>query len=467
MIPRPFRTIATTLALTAALSSGAQTQSNADRSPCTTAASAISARDWLARAADAIGLSRSAERYVLHTSPTIVRDLADQSDRAYPPFMRQTLVQEHWFDPRDDAELHGAMRPVRDFNPWTVIADWQRDSSVRVAGRCRYLDYDRIVLSRRGALAPESLYIDPASAFPMMLRAVDLHYFLGPVHEEYRYTAWDDVAPFTYYPSTTIRLSDGLGEESWSTFRGKVSLVPRDNAPAITLPDTSGAAIVPPPRFGDQEPDTVRVGAHTFLLVNRAFTSVVSLMRDTVFVIDATAGEQRARRDSAWVGRLFPGRHPVTLVLLSAVWPHIAGLRFWVASGARVVGYPLTGELVRSAVARRWTEHPDALERRRASVRLRFTAVRDSASFAGGALKLYALDGAGNESMLMAYLSADGFLWASDRVQAVDTPSLYTTELVSSVKRAGLTPRWTSGPHFKLVPWSQLEHATALPAGTP
>ncbi len=456
------RTVATILPIFAA-SADAQLARPTSSAQCTNVTDSVSAGQWLARAATAIGLSRAGDRFVLHYSPSIVRDLADQSDRAYPPFIRQTLTQDRWFDPRNDAEMHAAARPVRDFNPWAVIADWQRDSTVRVVGRCPYLDYERVVLTRRGALAPERLYIDPTSAFPMMLRATDFHYFLGPVHEEYRYAAWTDVAPFTYYPATTIRSSDGLGDESWSAFPGSVVLVARDSAPAFKLPDTSGRALVPPPRFGDEEPDTVRVGPHTFLLANRAFTSVVSLIHDSVFVLDATAGEQRARRDSAWVGRLFPGRHPVTLVLLSAVWPHIAGLRFWVASGARVLAPAHAKNLIESAVARRWTERPDALERRRRTVRLRLTAVSDSMSSAAGGLTLYPLDGAGNESMLMAYLPGDRFLWASDRVQVVNGPSLYTAELVSSVRRAGLVPLWTSGPHLKLVPWSTLDRANAPP----
>jgi hypothetical protein len=283
------------------------------------------------------------------------------------------------------------------------------------------------------------------------------------VHDDYRYTGWSDVAPFTYYPTSTIKLTDGLGKETWSVFPGQISLAPLDSVPShLVLPDSLPAApSVPPPRFGDDTPDTVRVGSHTFLLVNSRFTSVVTLAADTVFLIDATAGEPRARRDSTWVNRLFPGHHPVVLVLLSAVWPHIAGLRFWVASGALVVGHTLTGPTVANAVARRWTEYPDALERQRQRAHLQFVSVMHARTLANGRVQLYELDGAANESTLMAYLPQDRFLWASDRVQDTSAPSLYTTELVQSVDRLGLRPEWTSGPHFRLVPWDQIAHLAA------
>ena len=61
-------------------------------------------------------------------------------------------------------------------------------------------------------------------------------------------------------------------------------------------------------------PDTVRVGAHAFLLVNAGYTEAVALVGDTVWVLDATQGEERAQQDSAWIGKLFPGRHPVAVV---------------------------------------------------------------------------------------------------------------------------------------------------------
>jgi hypothetical protein len=34
------------------------------------------------------------------------------------------------------------------------------------------------------------------------------------------------------------------------------------------------------------------------------------------------------------VGQLFPGHHATMFVAMNPVWPHIAGLRYWVAHGA-------------------------------------------------------------------------------------------------------------------------------------
>jgi hypothetical protein len=463
-------------------SATAQTQQPALPSGCHADRSGVAAATWLADAATAIGMTRAGGR-VLHVLVEDERDLADESDRAYPPFVVQVLSRDRWFDPQADVERIGSLlvsaggayrvsdtavteasavisvaRVSRSFNPWAVVSDWQRDASVRVLGRCPYADFQRVVLARMGPLGQERLYVDSRSRFPLKLESTEFNYFLGPVHDQYLYTAWFNAAPFSYYPESTIKLTDGLGRESWFVnLPGQATLVARDSAPSFAVPDSAAMPITFPPQFSADNPDTVRAGAHTFLLVNKAFTSVVALVGDTVFVLDATGGEERAQRDSVWIGKLFPGRHPVTLVLLNAIWPHIAGLRFWIAAGARVVGHPLTHALVISAVARRWTERPDRLERQRAHTVLHFADVSGSLQLAGGGLTLYELDGAASEGILMAYIGADRFLWASDRIQLDTTPSLYTADLGRAVTRAGIHPLATSGPHFRLIPWSQIE----------
>jgi hypothetical protein len=484
------RLILSVYALSASASATVRAQQPALPSGCHADRSGVAAATWLAGAATAIGMTRAGGR-VLHVLPATESELADESDRAYPPFMVQVSSRDRWFDPMADVEraapllvsaggayritdsavapasdINSAARVSRNFNPWAVVSDWERDLTVRVLGRCPYTDFQRVVLARTGPLGQERLYLDSRSHFPLKLESIEFNYFLGPVHDQYLYTAWFNAAPFAYYPGSVIKLTDGLGRSSWYvSLPGQATLVSRDSAPSFAVPDSATMPMTFPPRFSADNPDTVRAGAHTFLLVNKAFTSVVTLVGDTVFVLDATGGEERAQRDSVWVGKLFPGHHPVTLVLCNAIWPHIAGLRFWVAAGARLVGHPLTHALVTSAIARRWVERPDRLERQRAHTVLHFVDVSGSLKLAGGGLTLYELDGAASEGILMAYIGADRFLWASDRIQLDSTPSLYVADLQRAVMRAGIHPLATSGPHFRLIPWSQIERVATGVAG--
>src|SRR4029077_1732428 len=119
--------------------------------------------------------------------------------------------------------------------------------------------------------------------------------------------------------------------------------------------------------------------------------------RDTVFVFDATQGEERVRQDSTWIATLFPGRHPIVVVVTDLAWPHVAGVRAWVAHGATIVSHRAAREFLTQVVNRRWTLAPDLLERRRERVTFRFRAADDSLALGGGDVLLFPIDGAASE----------------------------------------------------------------------
>jgi hypothetical protein len=211
------------------------------------------------------------------------------------------------------------------------------------------------------------------------------------------------------------------------------------------------------PFLAPTNPDTIRVATNVFLLKNRGYAEMVTLERDTVFMMEATQGDERARQDSVWIGRLFPGRHPVAVIVTDVAWPHIAGVRFWVASGATIISHQASKLMLERVVHRRWTLAPDRLESRRAGNQLRFRPVTDSLRLAGGRVALYAIDGIGSEGALMAWLPGSATLWGSDYLQDATQPTLYTTEVVRAARRAGIAPKQTAAQHLPLTRWATLE----------
>jgi hypothetical protein len=207
-------------------------------------------------------------------------------------------------------------------------------------------------------------------------------------------------------------------------------------------------------------PDTVRVSDRTFLLKNRGYTEGIALRRDTVFVFDATQGEARARGDSTWIARLFPGPHPTVLVVTDLAWPHVAGVRFWAARGATIVAHRAAEPFLRRLLDRRWTAEPDLYERLRASgrlPRLRFRSVDRDLALAGGELSLHAIDGITSEVALIGWLPDDRFLWASDYIQATSGPTEYTAEVRAAARRAGIAPTQVAAEHLPLTPWATFD----------
>jgi hypothetical protein len=445
----------------------------------------------LREALHAIGASRSMAS-VLHLRLVdgTVQDY--QSDRTYPPFFLAFTAGESWYQPatgvlrshgrvtypngefdpgetlsgpaatffvgdtlRPAPENHGAAMASRALDPWPVLYDWSTSDGVNVVGRCRVRDYPRVVLQRTGPFGPERLALDPATHLPVSLEREEPHYLWGQVSVAYVYSNWDRSAGIAVAASA-FRMVDGAAEMS-RTIAG-VDPIAADSAPSLALPHVE-AAMTPglPPFLQPTPPDSVRVSDATRLLANLGYREGVTLQADTLYLLDATQGEQRGRADSAMIARLFPGHYPIVVVVTDLAWPHVAGVRYWVARGATIVSRRTSRGFLERVLARRWTRAPDLYERRRGTTRFHFVPVDDSLALAGGKLRLYAIDGLGGEGAVMAYIEGDRFLWAGDYVQTVRRPSTYATDVWRAARHAGIRPTRVAAQHLPLTDWSTVD----------
>ena len=434
----------------------------------------------------AIGLDRTAGRVRVGQATDVV-SMKFQSDRMYPPYLRRIAnptISADWdrasqrteqstpqitfayvtdstrrvlYSPRG-AQLAPARQPnaadERALDPWMVLADWRSATDLRVTGECMYRDYWRTVIAHNSGPAEERLYMDAKTGFPIKLDRRDRDMLWGDVHAEYLWSIWapagDAVAP-----EYAFRIVDGEVEHERITQR--YTMQPRDSVGRLDIAADSQAA---PARVPPPPPDTVRVSANTYVLVTPSYTNVVTLQRDTVFVLDAQTSAVRAQQDSVWIGRLFPGRHPVVLVVTDLAWPHIAGVRYWVSLGTPVVSHRASRKFLQQVVDHRWTLEPDPLEKRRSTARLRFKAVDDRLDLAGGAVRLRPIDGVGSEGAVMAYIPSDRFLYAGDYIQPGGPGSfsaIYAREVRNAVQRSGFDPDRFVAMHMKLSALRDIE----------
>lgn len=453
----------------------------------------------LHRAAERTGLTRAGGK-PLHTNGFDLIDHGFESDRMYPPNMIAATSIDEWFDPSsgvvrtsgrtviggydfpNDAtigdshasysvqdttltasdETHGAMYESRPLNAWAVLHDWLAAADVRVESICTYRDYPRIVLTRRDGKLTERLFLDPKSGYPTKLDRIEPHYLWGHVHAEYVYSTWERIGD-AHLPGATFRVVDGVTMTSRAFAAQR--FVPADSAPRLTIPARAAAMTRALPGFlVPSRPDTIRVSATTYLLRNRGYTETVTLQRDTVFVFDATQGDERVAQDSVWIATLFPGRHPIVVVVTDLAWPHVSGVRAWVARGATIVSHRAARAFLTSVVNRKWTLAPDLLERRRAHASFKFREVRDSLRLAGGDILLFPIDGAASEVALAAFVRPDRFLWGSDFVQNLRAPSQYVDDVVAAVQRVGVSPANVAAEHAPLTPWEKVLPLAERPA---
>lgn len=258
-------------------------------------------------------------------------------------------------------------------------------------------------------------------------------------------------------PGSSFRLADGKTETSRTT--GQVEIVARSAAPPLAMPPQGS-----PQGAGDLplflqpiDPTVTNIGSKTYLLSNPGYTEAVTEVDGEVFLFDATQGEERAKKDAKLIAKLFPGSKNVTLIVTDLAWPHVAGIRYWVANGATIIAHRAAREFLQSVVDRRWTLAPDLLERRRKTAKLNFVGLDATYNLAGGAISLHPIDGIGTEAALIGYLARERVLWASDYIQTVDEPTSYATEVWQAVERDGLHPENAVAEHLPLTSWSKIE----------
>jgi hypothetical protein len=464
----------------------------------------------LTRAKDVMRIARVASS-LIHYRAVAASDQSYQSDRTYPPFFSAMEVKEAWFDPRTGVERtstqttfpgggpspaqvtltdaarafvsaadHLKILPAtatrsRNLNPWAVVGDWAAAGDARFVGSEPYRDYPRIVLARTTPSGEQRLFLDPKTGYPVKLELQEKHYLWGQRRIEYVYSNWTLVAG-VMVPGSSFRLADGQVEISQTT--GDVEIAAETSGqspvPSMALPDQPAQAPDALPLFLQPiDPKITQIGTNSYLLSNPGYNEVVTRVGDEVFLFDATQGEERAKKDAQAIAKLFPGYKRVTLVVTDLVWPHVAGLRYWVAQGATIVSHRAAREFLQAVVDRRWTLTPDQLEQKRKTARLKFVGGDAPYQLAGGgAISLHPIDGIGSEVALMAALVPDRVLWASDYIQTVEQPTLYTSEVWRAAKRDGLHPERTAAEHLPITPWTKIEElqkkdddSSASPAG--
>lgn len=435
---------------------------------------------------------------VLHLRMTEATVEDYQSDRAYPPFFLGFTSRETWYQPatgvlrsngritfpngeypvgeilsaptatylagdtlRPDSLSHAAALVLRALDPWALVHDWAAAGNARVVGRCLVRDYPRLLLERNGPYGRERLALDPRTRLPVTLQREEPHYLWGQIAVEYIWSNWERTARGAV-PASSFRLVDGKPDVSRTV--AEIHDVAPDSAPSLAVPrDGLTMTPAPPLYLLPTPPDSVRVSAATRLLVNRGYREAAALLGDTLYLLDATQGERRARADSSLLAGMFPGDHPVVLVVTDLAWPHIAGLRYWAARGATIVSHRMSRPFIEQVLARRWTREPDLYEQRRGQAHLRFVPVNDSVALAGGRLRLYPIDGLGGEGGIVAYLPDAGFLWAGDYIQTAAQPTTYTSDVGHAVQRAGLKPSRVAAQHLPLTPWRTIDSLSSLP----
>lgn len=431
------------------------------------------------------------------------RNMLEQSERPEGPFIvefQRTTVEHDAANHRWRRRVESSIPPFADFTTEIVV---DNGAVMRIAGASRGPG-NAAMLAEVGetiALAPELLLLTALAAddarlgTPASLQSVPqdvVEFTLDDAPATLflnRYThlptAVDYAGPaaragyWQFAGDTPMRIYFS----SWKLGEGGVRLpmqwdIERDGVHEATHMVRT-LSVNPPLADGLRVPDMVRaqylaqtgatsgrrIGTPVDLapgitFVPGAWNVAVVRQDDGLVILDAPISPAYSEQVIAEAERRYPGAPIKAVVSTSDAWPHVAGLRAYVARGIPVYALDLNRPALQRLIDARFDSRPDALGAAPRAGEIR--TVSDAVEIGAGTnrIRLVPLRGETSERQLMAYFPETRLLYGSDVFQAGEggAPSnpQAASELIDAVARAHLRPGRYFMMHIDVAPWPDL-----------
>jgi len=180
---------------------------------------------------------------------------------------------------------------------------------------------------------------------------------------------------------------------------------------------------------------------------------------DGIVILEAPDSSEYSKQVIEQARKLYPGLPIKAIVTTSDSWPHIAGIRNYVALGVPIYCLDLNQPILTRLAQAHFSRPPDALELH--PRKPRFIPVSGKTVIGSGptAIELYPLRGETAERQMIAYFPAQRLLYGSDPFQEGPDGHYRTTqsvsELVDVVAREGLHPQRFYLMHLAPTDWSK------------
>jgi hypothetical protein len=190
-----------------------------------------------------------------------------------------------------------------------------------------------------------------------------------------------------------------------------------------------------------------------------AWNTTLVKQEDGIVVLEAPISSGYSGRVIAEAQRRYPGAPVKAVISTSDSWPHVGGIREYVARGVPVYVLDRTLPLLHRLVAAPRTRLPDALAH--APRTPRFVPVNGKTVIGSGPnrIELYPINGQTTERQMMAYFPGHKLLYGSDAFQRFDNQYFYPqtiSEVRDAVAREHLNVVTFFMMHMEPTPWREL-----------
>jgi len=202
-----------------------------------------------------------------------------------------------------------------------------------------------------------------------------------------------------------------------------------------------------------------------------AWDVVLVEQADGIVIVEAPISSEYSEQVLAEAKRRFPGKPIKGVISTSDAWPHIGGVRPYVASGIPIYVLDLNLPIIQRLIDAPYASQPDRLEQERRLPNFQAVSGRIQLGEGPNRLELYPIRGEGGERMLMVHFPGHNLLYGADLVQRQRDGTFfmpqYLSELVEAADREGLTVENAFAMHIGVTAWSEILDAIAEASGTP
>ena len=191
---------------------------------------------------------------------------------------------------------------------------------------------------------------------------------------------------------------------------------------------------------------------------------------DGIVVIEAPLSSDYSAKALADVRQRFGSKPVKAVVTTSDAWPHIGGIREYVARGIPAYVLDLNVPIVRRLLSAKYESSPDALARAPRAAKLEVVAGKTTVGSGTNRFDIYPFRTATGERQMMIYWPEHRLLYSSDlftiRNDFVFLPQ-QVSEAVDAVARQRLDVTTAFGMHYDPLPWGDVLKNTLPTPRTP
>jgi hypothetical protein len=199
------------------------------------------------------------------------------------------------------------------------------------------------------------------------------------------------------------------------------------------------------------------------VLIPGAWNATFIKQDDGIVILETPISSGYSEKVIAEAKERFPGVPVKAVITTSDAWPHLAGIREYVAQGIPIYALDLNRPILERIIASKRKTKPDNLERKPRKAIFHVVSQKTLLGTGKNRMELYPLRGETSERQMMVFFPEYHLLYGSDPFQQRSDETYFypqtVSEVVDAVAREHLTVHQFFMMHIGLTPWTDLAKA--------